>query len=194
MRYLVNTRNKFRISAHACIILYLLLLLFTSMKIDINDRILCFFTTLAVASILLNQPLAKILVGDPHQQIYGFRGATNAMAQVTATHTYYLTQVYAAKNILLIDFIGKQKLLVFKSYYFFGKRLIVLDYINFRKIKYNFSMKRSYLYTGKTTGFWAKYFALSSLVYIVKEYMCTLSRCPCRTQRYTYGNPNNYII
>ena len=74
------------------------------------------FTTLAVASILLNQPLAKILVGDPHQQIYGFRGATNAMAQVTATHTYYLTQVYAAKNILLIGFIKKQKLLVFKRF------------------------------------------------------------------------------
>ena len=47
-----------------------------------------------MADILLSQEVAKILVGDPHQQIYGFRGATNAMAQVEATHVYYLTQVY----------------------------------------------------------------------------------------------------
>ena len=50
--------------------------------------------TPAVADILLSQPLAKILVGDPHQQIYGFRGATNAMARVEATHVYYLTQSF----------------------------------------------------------------------------------------------------
>ena len=50
--------------------------------------------SVAVADILLSQKVAKILVGDPHQQIYGFRGATNAMAQVDSTHIYYLTQVY----------------------------------------------------------------------------------------------------
>lgn len=51
------------------------------------------FSPLAVADILLRQNVAKILVGDPHQQIYGFRGATNAMGQIDATHVYYLTQV-----------------------------------------------------------------------------------------------------
>ncbi|CAB3978993.1 F-box DNA helicase 1-like [Paramuricea clavata] len=50
--------------------------------------------TPAVADILLSQKVAKILVGDPHQQIYGFRGATNAMAQVDSTHIYYLTQSF----------------------------------------------------------------------------------------------------
>ena len=52
------------------------------------------FFLLAVADILLRQNVAKILVGDPHQQIYSFRGATNAMSQVDATHVYYLTQVF----------------------------------------------------------------------------------------------------
>ena len=52
-----------------------------------------FLFSLAQADILLSQNVAKILVGDPHQQIYGFRGATNAMAMVDATHVYYLTQV-----------------------------------------------------------------------------------------------------
>ncbi|XP_046839694.1 F-box DNA helicase 1-like isoform X2 [Xenia sp. Carnegie-2017] len=50
--------------------------------------------TPAVSDILLSQRLAKILVGDPHQQIYGFRGATNVMAQVEATQVYYLTQSF----------------------------------------------------------------------------------------------------
>ncbi|XP_028410868.1 F-box DNA helicase 1-like [Dendronephthya gigantea] len=50
--------------------------------------------TPAVADILLSQKVAKILVGDPHQQIYGFRGATNSMSQVEATHVYYLTQSF----------------------------------------------------------------------------------------------------
>ena len=53
-----------------------------------------FSFTVAVADILLRQNVAKILVGDPHQQIYSFRGATNAMSQVDATHVYYLTQVF----------------------------------------------------------------------------------------------------
>ena len=47
----------------------------------------------AVADILLRQRQAKILVGDPHQQIYAFRGAVNAMQQIDCTHTFYLTQV-----------------------------------------------------------------------------------------------------
>ncbi|KAK2555635.1 F-box DNA helicase 1 [Acropora cervicornis] len=50
--------------------------------------------TPAVADILLSQGCAKILVGDPHQQIYAFRGAKNALADVQSTHTFYLTQSF----------------------------------------------------------------------------------------------------
>lgn len=50
--------------------------------------------TPAVADVLLRQQRAKILVGDPHQQIYAFRGAVNAMQQVEASHTFFLTQSF----------------------------------------------------------------------------------------------------
>ncbi|CAH1265284.1 Hypp3153 [Branchiostoma lanceolatum] len=50
--------------------------------------------TPAINDILLNQDVAKILVGDPHQQIYTFRGARNAMQGTACTHTYYLTQSF----------------------------------------------------------------------------------------------------
>jgi len=43
--------------------------------------------------IMLSQSCGKILVGDPHQQIYTFRGAVNALHAVPHTHIYYLTQV-----------------------------------------------------------------------------------------------------
>lgn len=46
--------------------------------------------------VMLSQPCSKILVGDPHQQIYTFRGAVNALEQVEHTHIYYLTQVGAS--------------------------------------------------------------------------------------------------
>lgn len=46
--------------------------------------------------VLLLQRCAKILVGDPHQQIYTFRGAVNALNIVDHTHIYYLTQVHAS--------------------------------------------------------------------------------------------------
>ena len=36
---------------------------------------------------------AKIIVGDPHQQIYSFRGATNAIPMLEANHTFFLTRV-----------------------------------------------------------------------------------------------------
>ncbi|XP_067118337.1 F-box DNA helicase 1-like [Centruroides vittatus] len=48
----------------------------------------------AMLDFLLKQPCPKILVGDPHQQIYGFRGAKNALEEVNCTHTYYLTQSF----------------------------------------------------------------------------------------------------
>lgn len=34
-----------------------------------------------------------IFVGDPNQQVYGFRGAQNALQCITSTHTYHLTKV-----------------------------------------------------------------------------------------------------
>jgi len=50
--------------------------------------------TPAASDILLRQSCAKILVGDPHQQIYAFRGARNALQEVQSTHTFYLTQSF----------------------------------------------------------------------------------------------------
>lgn len=50
--------------------------------------------TPAIMSILLSQSCGKILVGDPHQQIYTFRGAVNALYTVPHTHLYYLTQSF----------------------------------------------------------------------------------------------------
>ncbi|CAH3113056.1 unnamed protein product [Pocillopora meandrina] len=50
--------------------------------------------TPAASDILLSQSCAKILVGDPHQQIYAFRGARNALQEVKGTHTFYLTQSF----------------------------------------------------------------------------------------------------
>ena len=47
----------------------------------------------AIIDILTHQPQGKILVGDPHQQIYSFRGAVNAMDSITADTVFYLTQV-----------------------------------------------------------------------------------------------------
>lgn len=50
----------------------------------------------------------KIFVGDPHQQIYAFRGSVNVLDLVEATHTFSLTQsfrfgepiAFAAQSIL----------------------------------------------------------------------------------------------
>lgn len=44
-------------------------------------------------SLVLSQPCAKLLVGDPHQQIYAFRRAVDALSSVPSTHTFCLTQV-----------------------------------------------------------------------------------------------------
>lgn len=48
----------------------------------------------AIMNIVLMQPCGKIFVGDPHQQIYTFRGAVNALFTVPHTHVFYLTQVH----------------------------------------------------------------------------------------------------
>ena len=53
--------------------------------------------TPAIIDLVTQTSCAKIFVGDPHQQIYSFRGATNAMPLVRADHTCYLTRVSTEK-------------------------------------------------------------------------------------------------
>ncbi|XP_054845336.1 F-box DNA helicase 1 [Eublepharis macularius] len=50
--------------------------------------------TPAVMDVVLSQPCGIILVGDPHQQIYTFRGAVNALEKVPHTHLFYLTRSF----------------------------------------------------------------------------------------------------
>uniref|UniRef100_A0A3B4XRS4 DNA 3'-5' helicase n=1 Tax=Seriola lalandi dorsalis TaxID=1841481 RepID=A0A3B4XRS4_SERLL len=50
--------------------------------------------TPAIMDVLLSQRCGKILVGDPHQQIYTFKGAVNALQIVDHTHVFYLTQSF----------------------------------------------------------------------------------------------------
>ncbi|XP_041834043.1 F-box DNA helicase 1 [Melanotaenia boesemani] len=50
--------------------------------------------TPAILDVLLSQRCGKILVGDPHQQIYTFKGAINALHAVNHTHIFYLTQSF----------------------------------------------------------------------------------------------------
>ncbi|XP_061770223.1 F-box DNA helicase 1 isoform X2 [Nerophis ophidion] len=49
--------------------------------------------TPTIMDVLLKQKCAKMVVGDPHQQIYTFRGAVNALT-TQHTHIYYLTQSF----------------------------------------------------------------------------------------------------
>lgn len=55
--------------------------------------------------VLLSQNCGKILVGDPHQQIYTFRGAVNALRTENHTHIFYLTQVNALSHKKLSVFL-----------------------------------------------------------------------------------------
>ena len=52
---------------------------------DMNPTILDIFN---------KQDVNKIIVGDPNQQIYAFRGAINALGSVEAKQTYNLTQSF----------------------------------------------------------------------------------------------------
>ena len=56
--------------------------------------VLFLLSIVALIDILVTQEQAKILVGDPHQQIYSFRGAVNALDSLQPTHTFYLTQSF----------------------------------------------------------------------------------------------------
>ena len=44
--------------------------------------------------IFMKQGVTRVIVGDPHQQIYMFRGAVNALDLVSPTHTFFLTQSF----------------------------------------------------------------------------------------------------
>ncbi|XP_064489501.1 F-box DNA helicase 1-like [Ornithodoros turicata] len=48
----------------------------------------------AMLDFILAQRCPKILVGDPHQQIYAFRKAIDALSSVPGTHKYYLTKSF----------------------------------------------------------------------------------------------------
>uniref|UniRef100_A0A8C5PCP3 F-box DNA helicase 1 n=1 Tax=Leptobrachium leishanense TaxID=445787 RepID=A0A8C5PCP3_9ANUR len=50
--------------------------------------------TPSIMKIIRSQTCGKIFVGDPHQQIYTFRGAVNALCEVMHTHIFYLTQSF----------------------------------------------------------------------------------------------------
>ncbi|XP_066448213.1 F-box DNA helicase 1 isoform X2 [Eleutherodactylus coqui] len=50
--------------------------------------------TPSIMQVVLSQKCGKIFVGDPHQQIYTFRGAVNALCEVPHTHIFYLTQSF----------------------------------------------------------------------------------------------------
>ncbi|XP_075713610.1 F-box DNA helicase 1 isoform X2 [Rhinoderma darwinii] len=50
--------------------------------------------TPSIMEVVLSQKCGKIFVGDPHQQIYTFRGAVNALCEVPHTHIFYLTQSF----------------------------------------------------------------------------------------------------
>lgn len=50
--------------------------------------------TPSIMELVLSQKCGKIFVGDPHQQIYTFRGAVNALCEVPHTHIFYLTQSF----------------------------------------------------------------------------------------------------
>ncbi|KAF6717082.1 F-box only protein 18 [Oryzias melastigma] len=50
--------------------------------------------TPAILDVLLSQRCGKVLVGDPHQQIYTFKGAINALEITRHTHVFYLTQSF----------------------------------------------------------------------------------------------------
>lgn len=48
----------------------------------------------AILDTVLNQSCRKIFVGDPHQAIYAFRGAVDAMTMIDADETFYLSQSF----------------------------------------------------------------------------------------------------
>ncbi len=76
-------------------------------------------TNPVTADFLLKQRCAKILVGDPHQQIYKWRGAVNAMDKIPSAIELYLTHSFRfgnniakCANLLLHKYKNESKSLV----------------------------------------------------------------------------------
>ena len=70
----------------------------------------------AMLDIFMHQQTTRVIVGDPNQQIYLFRGAVNALDLVSPTHTYYLTQSFrfgpeiaSVANRCLMEFKGRDE-------------------------------------------------------------------------------------
>lgn len=79
----------------------------------------CQDTNPVTAAIILGQTCPRILVGDPYQSIYQFRGAKNAMDLVEADQTFYLTHSFrfgprlaGLATRLLFEFFGETHPLV----------------------------------------------------------------------------------
>ncbi|MGM0586838.1 MAG: UvrD-helicase domain-containing protein [Bacteroidota bacterium] len=73
-------------------------------------------TNPVIATLLLNQQCARVLVGDPHQQIYTWRGAVDMMDRIEATRYAALTNSFRfnqtvadAANHLLREFKGEER-------------------------------------------------------------------------------------
>ena len=73
-------------------------------------------TNPVVADIIVSQKCPKILVGDPHQQIYAFRGSHNIMQHISAEKTLYLTysfrfgeEIARIANKILHNFKGETR-------------------------------------------------------------------------------------
>lgn len=97
-----------------------------SVHLSLNHYVLfCMYISLVIMDILLSQSCGKILVGDPHQQIYTFRGAVNALHTVPHTHLYYLTQVHTHIRASMhplglgLSFCKSEQPFIFSSWFFF---------------------------------------------------------------------------
>lgn len=106
------TSTMFSSSMRLKTVLQVMITVTSSSKTEDLSGLLSFLTVLssplltfhpAIMDVLLSQRCAKILVGDPHQQIYTFRGAVNALNIVDHTHVYYLTQVHAERDSLCTE-------------------------------------------------------------------------------------------
>jgi F-box protein 18 (helicase) len=76
-------------------------------------------TNPCLLSVVNAQRTGRVLVGDRHQSIYGFRGATNAMSKVRGAKAYYLTKSFRfgpnvafVANSILSVFCNERKRLI----------------------------------------------------------------------------------
>ena len=72
-----------------------------------------------IADIVVSQKCSKVIVGDPHQQIYSFRGAQDIISKISAEKTRYLTHSFRftdniarLANLILKTFKNEEKKLV----------------------------------------------------------------------------------